>query len=295
VGGFNCLNTESKTFLDASGTGSRSSSSSERIWTSRYSGCKSCSDVGENWVATTCCPTADVKETCEGHLPIAFLDGCRRGLSLDSKLSAWWSLKLLGIVLRLSSRSLLWIDRLHLLVLERRGEWGEVQRLRVMIQNGGKWIVRKIQEVTHGTVNECIVNELKRCVKERKHWCDEKNCQDASFYPVHNSRILAFPTAHTSNSMDGRELRTRNGRGHACHWVVDWLPLTKAIIATSQKAFAFHWLIGLTSAGYRYRTTTYMIAIHGVLLLPLCLSQQQASQRLIQTSWTLSTALYASI
>ena len=37
-----------------------------------------------------------------------------------------------------------------------------------------------------------------------------------SFYPVKDSRILTCPATHTSNSLDGRELRTRNGRPQGC-------------------------------------------------------------------------------
>jgi len=59
----------------------------------------------------------------------------------------------------------------------------------------------KIKEVTKGNVNECRVSEVKRCANERKRWYNKKHYRDASFDSVHDSRILACPTTHTSNSM----------------------------------------------------------------------------------------------
>jgi len=50
----------------------------------------------------------------------------------------------------------------------------------------------------------------------------------------------------------------------------------------------------LLMAGQRCRGGYYMIAMNGVLSLPLCLSRKPTSQRLIPTLWTLNTALHAS-
>ena len=74
----------------------------------------------------------DMKESFDGHLPIAFLDGCRTGWWSDSEMSSPQSMEFSGIVLRSSSRSSSWIDCLLLLELEGIGE-GEVWRLLVMI------------------------------------------------------------------------------------------------------------------------------------------------------------------
>jgi len=70
----------------------------------------------------------------------------------------------------------------------------------------------KLKGVMKGNVNECRVNELKCCFKGRKHRYDRKHCHDASFYPFNDSRILACPATHSSNSLDGWELGTKNGR-----------------------------------------------------------------------------------
>jgi hypothetical protein len=77
-------------------------------------------------------PDVDVKESFDGRLPIAFLNGPRRGSSSDCELPSRRSLSLLCIVLRSSLRSSSWIDLLLLLVLEERGG-GEVQCLLVTI------------------------------------------------------------------------------------------------------------------------------------------------------------------
>jgi len=90
-----------------------------------------------------------------------------------------------------------------------------------------------IAAVTKGNINECSVNEVKHCVKERKQSYDQKHCQDVSWYPVDNPRILAFPTTHSTNSVDGWELGTKKGMSYARRGVVDWLLLMKIIIGTS--------------------------------------------------------------
>jgi len=79
----------------------------------------------------------------------------------------------------------------------------------------------KIQAVTKQKVNECLVNDLKHCVKETKHWYDRKHCCDVSFYSVDDYMFLASPTTHSSISLDGRELGTKNGRWQACRRVFD--------------------------------------------------------------------------
>jgi len=58
VGEFNCLNTESNTFLDASGSCCHSSSSSETPSTSQCSGCRGLAYVGVHRVATTPFPVS---------------------------------------------------------------------------------------------------------------------------------------------------------------------------------------------------------------------------------------------
>jgi len=90
-----------------------------------------------------------------------------------------------------------------------------------------------LRGVTKQNVKECIVNELKCCVKKKKVWNDWKNHHDASFYPVDDSTILAFPATHASNFLDGQELGTRNGRRQAGPRIVNWLPLEKIIVTTS--------------------------------------------------------------
>jgi len=147
--------------------------------------------------------------------------------------------------------------------------------------------------VTKENVSKCRVNELKRCVKEREHWDDVKHRGDASFYSVRDGRILACLATHTSNSFDEQELETKNGRWQAVHRVVDCLLLTKIVVAMRWNRFTFHHSFGWTSAGKIYRTTNYVIAIHGILTLPLCLCKQQPSQWVIPTSWTLNTTLHA--
>jgi len=92
---------------------------------------------GVNWVAATRFQSVDMKESFDGRLPIAFLDGLQRGSSSDSELSSRWSLKLLGIVLWSSSRSSSWIDRLLHLLLEAIGG-GEGWHHFVTIQKGGQ-------------------------------------------------------------------------------------------------------------------------------------------------------------
>jgi len=151
----------------------------------------------------------------------------------------------------------------------------------------------KTKAVTKGDVDECIVNEFKCCLKEREHWDDLKHCHDPSFYPVKDSRILSSPATHASNSLDGLELRTQNGRWQGCLKGVDWHLWTIIIITMSKKWFLFDPSFGLTSAGERHQTTNYMIAIHWVLSLPVCLSKNQTSQWSIPTSWTLNPGHYA--
>jgi len=95
--------------------------------------------------------------------------------------------------------------------------------------------------LSKGNVNECIASELKHCVKDTKNWYDLKHCQDASVDPVNNSSFLGCPATQTSICLDILELGTKNGRWEAPHRVVDWLLLSKIIIATSLIAFTFHY------------------------------------------------------
>jgi len=136
------------------------------------------------------------------------------------------------------------------------------------------------------------LEQLQTLVKRKKCWYDEKRRHNASFYPVDDSRISDGHTTHTSNSMDGWELRTATGRWQACRGVADWLPLTTFIIAISHPAFTFQYSYGLTPAWSWYRTTNQLMAIYVVLLLPQCHSQREMSQQLIPTWSTLNTALY---
>jgi len=119
--------------LNASGTGSHSSSSCGTILTSHHSDFRGCVDLDGNSVAMSDLPSVDMKESFDGCLASAFVDGHRRGLSSDSEWSSRRSLILSGIVPRSSSRSLLWILSLLLLVLNGRGGGGEVQRILVII------------------------------------------------------------------------------------------------------------------------------------------------------------------
>jgi len=107
----------------------------------------------------------------------------------------------------------------------------------------------RINGVIKGIVNECIVNELNCCVKERTRCYDKKHHCDVSFYPVDKSRILASPNTHTSNCVDWWELGTKNRRWQACRGVVDWHRVTNIIIAMSEQAFAFHQSFRQTSVG----------------------------------------------
>jgi len=70
----------------------------------------------------------------------------------------------------------------------------------------------KMKSVTKRNVNECIVNELMRWVKETNSSYAEKHHHDVSFHSVDDTRMLASPSTHASNSLDRGELRTRNGR-----------------------------------------------------------------------------------
>ena len=98
----------------------------------------------------------------------------------------------------------------------------------------------KIKGMTKGNVNEGIVNEYKRWVKERKHSYDLKHRRDVSFYPVDNSRILACPATYTFNSLDGRELEIRMaGEKHATGLLIGFL-WWKSLLQRAKKRFMFH-------------------------------------------------------
>jgi len=150
-----------------------------------------------------------------------------------------------------------------------------------------------IEGVNQLYLHQCIVNELKRCSKERKHLYAVKNWRIAFCNPVDDWRILACLDTHTSNSLDRSDNGNKNCRWEACCRVVDWIHLTKVVVAISKKAAASHYSFWQTSAGWRYWTANNMIAIYRVLSLALCLSKKQTSQRWIPTTWTLNTALLA--
>jgi len=70
---------------------------------------------------------------------------------------------------------------------------------------------KNIQRVTLWNINEFTENEFKRHIKESNCWYDEKHHRGESYYPVNDCKILASPTTHGSNSLDGWQLGTNNG------------------------------------------------------------------------------------
>jgi hypothetical protein len=59
------------------------------------------------------------------------------------------------------------------------------------------------------------------------------NWHDVSFDPVVDSRILACPTTHFSNSLNGHILGTQNSRLKTCCEIAEWRSLLKMKIAIS--------------------------------------------------------------
>ena len=68
---------------------------------------------------------------------------------------------------------------------------------------------KKIKGVTKGNLNECIVNEFKHCVKERKSWYDRKHHRNVSSYPVDDcgSFLLLPPPLPTPSMNVNSEVR----------------------------------------------------------------------------------------
>jgi len=69
-----------------------------------------------------------------------------------------------------------------------------------------------ITEVTKWNIDKCLAHELYRCVNHRKNWYDYNHREDALFYLVNDSRILACPTLYGCNFVVKLDLKTKNRR-----------------------------------------------------------------------------------